>query len=743
MAKMSIEELRELSARIDGLYGAGKNEEGRELLVRAMEHAKKSDKAYDFFFQGEWEFYERGRLDIQLKLFKMALSIRSDDFFLMRNAGATLSKQGKLDEAIAWYDKALSENPKDWKSMRQRGVSLSKQGKEDEAIAWYDKALSENPKDWISMGQRGVSLTHQGKDDEAIAWYDKALSENPKDWNSMHNRGVSLSNQGKNDEAIAWYDKALFENPKDWNSIRSRGVALFNKGNLADSLVWLEKAAVENDRDEGAYYWLAKVYYDLGNKEKAWDSIERACELAPNDAYNQQTRAFLATQYDKTTSRSGTAKKHTQPDDREQHQELVALIRGVRDVIDKPNELLTEMDRNLERYKDFLSSKPAFASDRSVFMVLRKWNSYTPAIPTFSDEDNIGGGYYILNNGIGTVIDPGYDFIKNFANAGGRFSDIHNIVITHAHNDHTIDFESLLTLAYKYNQDTGPKTLNVYMNLGAYQKFSGLIDLRDMRYLERVRILEPDPEKAHDLGGGLTMKTLPAYHDEIVSDKYAVGLCFEFMRGNEKRLLLLTSDTSLHPWKKAKSKDEKDEVLLDAPIWEHYKALGEIDVLIPHLGSIKREELEGGLEFIKEPGKVFYKNHLGILGVAMLLANLRPRLALVSEFGAELKSVQRTIIDVLREVMRKYWKGSKEKPPKILPADVTLMYDIWEEAIYCVSTNDFVPFGDVDFQRTDNMRHFCYTSESDLQKIADKILTQSQDFETARRSRMLNGLFNK
>jgi tetratricopeptide (TPR) repeat protein len=736
MAKMSIEELRELSSQIDDLYGSGQSEEGRKLLEQAMEHAKESDAAYDLFFQGEWAGYEEKDHEKQRGLIARALAIVSSDFFLLRNMGVALSNLGKMEEAITWFDKALEENPKDWDAMRQRGVSLSKLGKEEEAITWYDKALAENPKDWKAMRNRGVSLSKLDKEEEAITWYDKALAGNPKDWDAMRQRGVSLSKLGKEEKAITWFDKALAENPKDWKAMRERGVSLFKQKQFEESLEWLEKSLTIDDKDEATYYWLAKACYEIGEKDKAWHAIERACELAPKDEYNKQTRAFLAKQFGKAAIRK-------KPKATEQHQELVALIRRVRDAVDKPNDLLNEMDRNLERYKDFLSGQPAFTADRSIFMVLRKWNSYTPAIPTFSDDDNVGGGYYVLSNGVGTVIDPGYDFIKNFANAGGRFSDIHNIVITHAHNDHTIDFESLLTLAYKYNQDTGPKTLKVFMNLGAYQKFAGLIDLRDMRYLERVHILEPEPKNEHDLGGGLTMRTLPAYHDEIVSDKYAVGLSFEFKRDGKRKLLLLTSDTSLHPWKKGKGEKDKDEVILESPIWKHYQELGKVDVLIPHLGSIKREELEGGLEFIKEPGKVFYKNHLGILGVSMLLANLRPKLALVSEFGAELKSVQRTIINILRDVMRQYWEGSNEKPPKILPADVTLIYDVWNEAIYCVSKRGFVDYGKVDFQRTSKMRHFCYTSERDQQKVTDHIQEQAEAFDQARRSRAIKKLFAK
>jgi len=89
----------------------------------------------------------------------------------------------------------------------------------------------------------------------------------------------------------------------------------------------------------------------------------------------------------------------------------------------------------------------------SLFYVLRRWNSFTPIVPDLEQRSKIyrGGGYFIWHGGKGTVVDPGFFFIRNFADAGGRVADIDNIVITHAHNDHTADLESVFTLLYRHN----------------------------------------------------------------------------------------------------------------------------------------------------------------------------------------------------------------------------------------------------------------------------------------------------
>ncbi|WP_275372856.1 MBL fold metallo-hydrolase [Clostridium tertium] len=56
-------------------------------------------------------------------------------------------------------------------------------------------------------------------------------------------------------------------------------------------------------------------------------------------------------------------------------------------------------------------------------------------------------------NGKGIVIDPGFNFIENFKGLNHYFDEIDIVLISHAHNDHTADIESILTLLHKYNEN--------------------------------------------------------------------------------------------------------------------------------------------------------------------------------------------------------------------------------------------------------------------------------------------------
>ncbi len=69
--------------------------------------------------------------------------------------------------------------------------------------------------------------------------------------------------------------------------------------------------------------------------------------------------------------------------------------------------------------------------------VLRKWNSYTPIIPSDGPDRSVGGGYFLHSFGMGIVIVPGIGFVENFYRAGWAA-----FRCRHRHSSHTPNFNS-------------------------------------------------------------------------------------------------------------------------------------------------------------------------------------------------------------------------------------------------------------------------------------------------------------
>jgi len=373
------------------------------------------------------------------------------------------------------------------------------------------------------------------------------------------------------------------------------------------------------------------------------------------------------------------------------------------------NELPVEIDKKTrEEFKKaledgrrrkeyFFNPQSQFAPDASFLLVLREWNSYTPAIPD-EGEPARGGGYFIKHKQIGIVIDPGFDFIEIFSEAGGRLCDITDIVVTHAHNDHTAELEAILTLLYEFNdkykeEPDKQKRVNLYLSQGAARKFSGFLQLRRCSYLAEVLTLNRG-RKEHpqvvQISKDITLIVIPAYHDDIVSKDYAVGLGFEIRFDSTVRRLLFTGDTSVV---------HADEPKTNPLIHEAYTALFDapdgIDLLVAHIGSIEDSELQGPLGKLSgeerrfTPEKTFYDKHLGLRGTFVVLQALRPKSAVISEFGEEMKAIWIEAVEVIGRILGEVLQDVNQRVVPVFAGDPLIIYNIQNHEFLCHEDRQF------------------------------------------------------
>jgi hypothetical protein len=308
--------------------------------------------------------------------------------------------------------------------------------------------------------------------------------------------------------------------------------------------------------------------------------------------------------------------------------------------------IFQKLQQNEDNFNKLLIPEPSAQMGRNFLMVLRRWNSYTPAM-VVHDSNSKGGGYFLVWKGAGIVIDPGFNFIENFYRNGFRIVDIDSIIITHAHIDHCVELESLLTLLYEYNDRQNRekekyKKVNLYLNVGSFKKFESWITSCHKDVIHKIHMLEAGVEKKMPNNARINIKSTPAIHDEIWDDKYCVGLVFKLFESNTNITNVInigiTSDTS---W--------------TYEIQEHYR---DCSLLVLHLGGIKSEEIFSDFPVTDE--RRLYKYHLGAVGTSLMLHNLKRskeaklKLIVISEFGEELKGLNKEIVDLIRETVIKH-----------------------------------------------------------------------------------------
>lgn len=472
------------------------------------------------------------------------------------------------------------------------------------------------------------------------------------------------------------------------------------------------------------YAWaLFKHGVKSGDTDEAYDVFTQAMELVEgnqeDDAQEIATQASLnrsrltcqkakaarkkaeQTKRDKTKSPAEPKPELTSP--RAKIRKLKEYLEAViRQFSDDKEDILDRMELRKQRYRDFLQPRSLIAPQASVLFVLRKWNSFTPIIADGQESDR-GGGYFLFHKGVGLVVDPGYDFIEHFHQAGCRIHDITHIAVTHAHDDHTAQLEQLLTLFHQYNgniaEEKSKKKVVLLLNHSTMKKFSGFRLHRDCGYVKQVICLNaydgnsPQVIQLGDRAKELRLTVLPAYHDDVFSTDYAVGLGLEVATDKGKRRLVLTGDTGLFPPKY----DEKGEVeRFTSGRFKGEKKVREDDpglgvhvnypepfgkaphLLVPHMGSVKPYELDPQITS-EEP--MFYPNHLGLLGTTTLIKELDPEAVILSEFGSELRDSRMIIAKLLTKAMK--GEDGNDPCPFLVPGDAILVYNIPNGRFLC------------------------------------------------------------
>ena len=484
-------------------------------------------------------------------------------------------------------------------------------------------------------------------------------------------KAYPLSELGREEEALEWFDRALAVKPDDYNSLCSKGIVLGKIGREQEACDLLERARDIAPDEPLAYLYLGYLADRAGRIEDAIKAYKEFIERA-NTRDARTLLPYVSFKLEELQKPGGTGSKV-----------LNEILRALDP--DKPGDFMNGIKRTRERLEVFTSPERSIPADfDSFFSVLRKWNSYTPVLPSTSG-DNLGGGYFLFHNGKGIVIDPGFNFIENFYSQGFKVADIDAVIITHAHNDHTVDLEAILSLVYKLNKERREaessdlrqpdKKIDLLVNAGTFMKYSGWLSLRtednSTNYVSSITVMHAGHTYEY---GGLKIHAVKAKHHEIVSSEYCIGCIIE-ATGENPFKFGLTSDTG---WAHDGS--------ISKPYIEHAP-----DMMVIHIGSIKEKEFKYNQAETKDAkNKCYDEYHLGILGTTNLLLDTKPKLALISEFGEELKEVRRQIAEALEKVL-----NSEGVELKCLPSDIGLHIRLRDLGVLCFVAKEFVPYTNV------------------------------------------------
>jgi tetratricopeptide (TPR) repeat protein len=549
-------------------------------------------------------------------------------------AGMLLRELGQHDAAIACFEKAIATPAYDTPGYARNamGLAYARKGEFDRAIECFQSAIATPGYDAVGAAYNnlGLALAHKGEFGRSIKYYEKALATSGFDGpgRAHTNMGIAYAALGKPERAIECYQKALatpgYGQPH-WTRVHL-AQSLRDLGCLQEAMSEIDRVLAEPDLENNHSH--ARYLKGLVEEELAG--------LKPSATEEALTKPFSGK----------TAGEADSPEAR-----IVAKLRGSK-------------SQERDKYDVYLRREGQKRDD--VFSCLRGWSSAVTLLEGGQDTQWQGGGYFLKWQGRGIVIDPGFDFLDNFHDAGYNGREIDAVLVSHNHPDHNYDLGSVDDLRYELHRrwrvipEAERKNLDLSKCLlvidedtakafkhdspahrGSPMKFDRA-NYEHRRWLQAINKLP------------LNIEHFPVSHGDDVPG--AIGMKLQLL-GPAGRPALVLGYTG-------------DSEYSDALV-AHLQGC---DILLAHISMPDPEEYTDEAHLKKK--------HLGYNGLAKLIVGAKPRLTLVGEFWAGLADLRIDLTQGLRQ---------RTKSSVILPTGVGFHLHLPTLEVECTCCRKRVP----------------------------------------------------
>jgi len=238
------------------------------------------------------ELYSNGKVSEALDAIELLFKEHPNESLLFNIRGACYAALGQLEVAVKNYEDALTIKPDYSDVSYNLGNVLKDLGHLEEAIKSYKKTIAIEPNYYAAQHNLGVTLQELGLLNDAAEQYEQALDIKPDNIEARINLGFVYQSLGHFEEAIAQYDAILSIYPENEEVLNNLGIIYRELGNADEAISYYKKALEVNPQYVGAYYNLGFIYQDLGQVEESIEQYEKAI-LISDHAWSYHNLSYL------------------------------------------------------------------------------------------------------------------------------------------------------------------------------------------------------------------------------------------------------------------------------------------------------------------------------------------------------------------------------------------------------------------------------------------------------------------
>ena len=253
---------------------------------------KYPDYAAPYVYKGAFLYeYKDDKLTAE-KLFEISIQKKDAGYDGYQWLGLIANNKGQYTKAINYLEKSLEIDDTQSLTYAQAAIAYMDSNQIDKGRQYAKKAMDmgldkKNKRILLSImvNISAENINSEPKITEGIL--DDVIREDQTIGDAYVVKGITSLNKRDYTNAQKYYEAALEKEPKNPNAYARLCELFYSKREFLKSVEYCEQALNIDNKKSLAYYYSALNYAELGNYQKAADSIEDTLELDPDDPEKQ------------------------------------------------------------------------------------------------------------------------------------------------------------------------------------------------------------------------------------------------------------------------------------------------------------------------------------------------------------------------------------------------------------------------------------------------------------------------